>query len=273
MGAKRHLDVLIVNPRKVETGLDLIRFATILFFVVVRVVWGKSRRLVYSGAAAFLLIDLSFFAANTTKILHGGWVPIALAVFMFTLLSTWRRGRELSLAKIAEKDIGRAQLMEQIERDRPTRLTGTAVYLTALSDGMPRPLVHNLTRLNAIHEHVILFTSFTRAVPVVPASKRLIVTDLGHGIVRLVEAHGFMESPDLPRTLELARTRQLIAVDPPDRVTYFLSDTFMNITDAPGLARWRKRLFAFMSRNSLHAAQFMKVPPERVIQIGMPLDL
>jgi len=245
---------------------------TILFFVVVRVVWQKARWVVLLGGGAFLLIDLTFFAANTTKILHGGWVPIALAAAVFTVLSTWRTGRELALRRIAQRDIGRAELMDRIDREKPLRLPGTAVYLTALSDGMPRPLVHNLARLNAIHSEVILFTSLTRGVPVVPASKRITVTDLGHGITRLVDERGFMESPDLPRTLELARDRHLLAVDP-DQVTYFLSDTLLNITDEPGLARWRKRLFAFMSRNSLHAAQFMRVPQERVVQIGTPLDI
>lgn len=245
---------------------------TILFFVLVRVVWRRSWAVVLGGAGAFLALDLAFLGANAAKILHGGWVPIAIAAVVFTLLSTWRKGRELALRRIAQQDIGLPQLREIIAREKPVRLPGTAVYLTALSDGMPRPLVHNLRRLNAIHEEVILFTSITRAIPVVPASKRLTVTQLGDGITRVVSAHGFMEATDLPRSLELAGAQHLLSVDP-DHVIYFLSDTMMNVTDAPGMARWRKRLFAFMSRNSLHAAQFMRIPPERFVQIGTPLDL
>ncbi len=245
---------------------------TILAFVVVRVVWKKPLWLALCGAAAFLVVDLAFFAANVTKFLHGGWFPIAVAVVVFILLSTWRRGRSLALTRIAEADVSTGELLQSIAVEQPLRVPGTAVYLTALSDGMPRPLVYNLSHHKVVHEQVVLFTSLTRAVPVVADDRRLTVTELGEGFVRVVAGYGFMELPDLPQALSLARDRRLIDIDL-GTTSYFLSDTILNVTSGGGMAVWRKRLFAFMSRNSMHAAQFMRVPSDRVVEVGTPIEI
>jgi KUP system potassium uptake protein len=245
---------------------------TILAFVVVRVVWKKPKWLAISGAAAFLVVDLAFFAANTTKILHGGWFPIAMALVAFTLLSTWRKGRRIALKKMAEEDVVTGDFFQRLAMDPPHRVPGTAVYLTALSDGMPRPLVFNLTHNHILHENVILFTTITRAVPIVPDEKRLTITELGHGIVRIVAGYGFMQQPDVPEALKLARDRGKLPIDA-DGASYFLSSTNLAVSDGPGMWKWRKRLFALMSRNSMHAAQFMRVPKGQLIEIGTPIDI
>ena len=245
---------------------------TILAFVVVRVVWKKPKWLAISGAAVFLVVDLAFFAANTTKILHGGWFPIAIALVAFTLLSTWRKGRRIALKKMAEEDVVTGDFFQRLTMDPPHRVPGTAVYLTALSDGMPRPLVFNLTHNHILHEHVILFTTITRAVPIVTDEKRLTITELEHGIVRVVAGYGFMQQPDVPEALKLARDRGRLPIDA-DGASYFLSSTNLTVADGPGMWKWRKRLFALMSRNSMHAAQFMRVPKGQLIEIGTPIDI
>lgn len=245
---------------------------TILAFVVVRVVWKKPKWLAITGALAFLVVDLAFFAANTTKILHGGWFPIVIAVIVFTLLSTWRKGRRIALRKMAEEDVVTGEFFQRIALDPPTRVPGTAVYLTALSDGMPRPLVYNMTHNHVLHEHVVLFTTITRGVPYVNDAKRLTITELGHGIVRVVAGYGFMQQPDVPEALRLARDNGKLPIDA-DGASYFLSSTNLTVTDEPGLAKWRKRLFAVMSRNSMHAAQFMRVPKAQLVEIGTPIDI
>jgi KUP system potassium uptake protein len=243
---------------------------TILAFVVVRVVWKRPLWVALAGAAAFLTVDLLFFSANVTKILHGGWVPIVVAAIVFTLLATWRRGREIVLGRIAAMDVSTGDFLQRVAVDPPTRVPGTAVYLTAISDGLPRPLVHNLEHNHVMHENVILYTSLTRQVPRVPLEKQLTITEVGDGIVRVVAGHGFMDKPNVPAELAMARTRG-VPVDP-ETTSYFLSDVTLSPTGPGRMAGWRKRLFALMSRNSMNAGKYLQVPSDRAIAIGTQLE-
>ena len=243
---------------------------TILACVVVRIVWKKPKWLAVGAAAAFLVVDLAFFSANITKILHGGWVPIVVAAVVFTLLATWRRGREVVLARIGKMDVPTGEFLQRLALKPPVRCPGTAVYLTAISDGLPRPLVHNLELNNVMHENVILYTSLTRPEPRVPPEKMLTITELGQGIVRVVAWHGFMDQPDVPADLALA-SRRGVPIDP-DATWYFLSDITLNPTGTERMAGWRKRLFALLSRNSMNAGKYLQVPSDRAVAIGTQLD-
>jgi KUP system potassium uptake protein len=248
-----------------------ITITTLLFFYVVRNHWGKPLWQAAAGAGAFLIVDGLFLAANATKLLYGAWLPLLIGVGAFTVLATWRRGRELTLARIAEMDVPTGEFLHRIAVEQPVRVPGTAVYLTALSDGMPRPLVHNLAHNHVLHEHVVLYTSLTRGVPRVPPERQLTITEMEEGIVRVIAAHGFMDRPNVPAELALARRQGLdIGLDD---ISYFLSDITLT-PDGPGrMARWRKRLFSLLSRNSMNAAQYLQVPSDRAIAIGTQLDL
>jgi KUP system potassium uptake protein len=244
---------------------------TILAFIVVRLLWHKPLWIVITGAAAFLTVDLTFFAANTIKIVHGGWFPLAIALIVFTALTTWRRGRSLMKERIREKEIPLATFIESLRTNPPIRVPGCGVFLTAVGGGTPRALIHNLEHNHILHQKVVIFTARTLNVPIAPVDGRLQVEHLWHGLRRVTASYGFQEIPDVPETLRAAEALGL-DIDP-DSATYFLNRVSFVSTPKPGMARWRERLFAMMSRNSTSAAQFFNIPSEQIAELGMQIDL
>ncbi len=244
---------------------------TLLAFIVVRLLWHKPLWLVIAGATAFLTVDLTFFAANTIKIVHGGWFPLAIAALVFTALTTWRRGRGLMRERIQEKEIPLANFVRTLSTSPPVRVPGCAVFLTAVEGGTPRALIHNLEHNHVLHQKVVIFTARTLNVPIAPDDARLKVEHLWHGLRRVTASYGFQELPDVPRTL---RNAEALGLDiDPDSATYFLNRVSFVSTAKPGMARWRERLFATMSRNSTSAAQFFNIPSEQIAELGMQIDL
>ena len=208
---------------------------TILAFVVVRTMWRKPLPLVLAGAAFFLTVDLAFFAANTTKILHGGWFPLAIAAIVFTSLTTWRRGRALVTQRMKEDEQPLEQFLARCAAEPPTRVEGTAVFLSAIGAGTPRALQHNVEHNHVLHQHVVLFTATTLGVPTVPDEQRFTVDDLGHGIARVHATFGFQDDYDIPRVLQLAQDHGLdIDVT---HASYFLNRVALLPTGRGGMAR------------------------------------
>jgi KUP system potassium uptake protein len=244
---------------------------TILAFVVIRMLWKKPLWMVITGATGLLLVDLAFFGANTTKILHGGWFPLVVAALIFIALTTWRRGRELLNERMRSRQIPLDVLIERIVRDPPVRVPGCAVFLASVGTGVPRALLHNLEHNHVLQQKVVLFTARTLNVPFAPDEERLQIEYLGHGLRRVTAAYGFQELPDVPATLRLARDRGL-DIDPAG-VSYFLNRVSFVSSPIPGMARWRERLFAAMSRNSKSAALFFRIPSEQIVELGMQVDL
>ena len=252
---------------------------TVLAFVVIRTLWRKPLWVVVAGAVGFLIVDLGFLAANTTKILHGGWFPIVMGFVVFTLLSTWWRGRALALQRLAERemplDLFLKLLRAQQARGGPgipvARIPGTAVYLTALDGGTPLPLNRNIEHHHVLHEHVVLFTSAVKNVPTVAHGDRLEIHELGQGIVRVVASYGFQEQPNVPDALRLAAAAG-VNIDP-ERASYFLGHVTLNPVDSEGMALWRKRLFAIMSKTSFRASGYLGVPSNQVVEVGTQVDI
>jgi KUP system potassium uptake protein len=252
---------------------------TVLAFVVIRTLWRKPLWLVVVGAVAFLLVELTFLAANTTKILHGGWFPIVMGLVIFTLLSTWWRGRVLTLQRLADREMPLERFLKLLRAQQARggpgmpveRVPGTAVYLTALDGGTPLPLNRNIEHNHVLHDHVVLFTSAVKNVPTVPDADRLETTELGQGIVRMVASYGFQEQPDVPAALQLAADSG-VNIDP-SRASYFLGHVTLNPVDSEGMALWRKRLFASMSKNSFRASSYLGVPSDRVVEVGTQVDI
>ena len=244
---------------------------TVLAFVVVRLLWRKPWWVVILGASAFLVVDLMFFAANISKIFHGGWFPLVIAALVFTALTTWRKGRQLLTERMRAKDIPFDEFMRRISESPPVRVPGSAVYLSASDKGVPRALLHNVEHYHALHQKVVLFTARTLNLPVAPDEDRLRVEHLFHGFRRVTASYGFQELPDIPQTLRAAR-EQGLDIDP-DTVTYFLNRVNFVSSKIPGMAPWRERLFATMSRNSTSAAQFFSIPSDRIVELGMQVDL
>jgi KUP system potassium uptake protein len=244
---------------------------TILFFVVVRLLWRKPLWLAIAGAMAFLTVDLGFFAANIPKITHGGWFPLAIASLVFTTLMTWRAGRGLLRERMLTGEKPIDAFLAKLATDPPARVPGTAVFLTSTGPDTPRALLHNVQHNHVLHEHVVLFTAVTEGRPSVPPAEQLVITDLGQGVTRIVAHRGFQEAANIPATLEVARERG-VDIDP-DKASYFLNHVTISAGNKPGLARWRKILFATLNRNASGAAEFFALPADRVVELGTRIEL
>jgi KUP system potassium uptake protein len=244
---------------------------TMLAYLVARGAWGVRRVVAGSIALFFFLIELSFFGANLLKVAHGGWFPLVVGAVVYTILSTWKRGRALLASRMREKLYPFDQFLQDIETFPPQRVTGTAVFMTSNLTGTPPTLLHNLQHNKVLHERVILLTVVTSDTPYVAPEKRTQVEVLGHGFYRLTVRYGFMEEPDVPEALSQASTHGF-KVDLND-TTFFLGLETLLATRRPGLPLWRERLFVLIARNAVRANAFFKIPPERVVELGMQVEL
>jgi KUP system potassium uptake protein len=245
---------------------------TILAYVIARQVWGWDRVVAGPIAVFFLLADLAFVTGNALKVLHGGWVALGIAVVIFTLLSTWKTGRQVLSARLLERAYPLARLLDRIERHPPLRVPGTAVFMSGTSMGVPPPFLHNLEYNKVMHEQVILLTVRTTETPHVSPEKRSHVERLAEGVYRVMLDYGFMEQPDVPLALgNLPEESGLRVIIP--QTAFFLGRETLLATGRPGMFVWRERLFAFMSRNAQRATAFFKIPPERVVEIGIQVEL
>jgi KUP system potassium uptake protein len=220
---------------------------------------------------SFLVADIPFFAANIVKVDHGGWFPLLIAAIVFTLTSTWKRGREILYDRLREGMLPIDEFVADLEANPPVRVPGTAVFMTGTSMGVPHALLHNLKHNHVLHERVILLTAVTEEVPRIRPAERADVTALGQGIFRIIAHYGFMESPDIPNLFEELRLKDIIINV--DESTFFLGSETLIPTERPGMAIWREWLFAFMSRNAQKATAFFNIPANRVMEIGVQIEL
>jgi KUP system potassium uptake protein len=244
---------------------------TMLAYLVARGAWGVRRVVAGSIALFFFLIEFSFFGANLLKVAHGGWFPLVVGAVVYTLLSTWKRGRALLASRMRERLYPFDQFLRDIEAYPPQRVTGTAVFMTSNLTGTPPTLLHNLQHNKVLHERVILLTVVTSDIPYVAANKRTEIETLGHGFYRLTVRYGFMEEPDVPDALARASS-QGFKIDL-DETTFFLGLETLLATRRPGLPLWRERLFVLIARNAVRANAFFKIPPDRVVELGMQVEL
>ena len=244
---------------------------SILFFVVARDRWGWPLWKAGSLLALFLTFDLGFFAACAAKIATGGWFPLAVAVVVFTVMTTWKKGRAVLGARIASETLPVDLFIADIEMTKPYRVKGTAVFLTSTRRGMPNVLLHHFKHNKVLHEQVVLLCMVTDAVPEVADADRLRYKNFGQGFWGITAHYGFMETPDVP---ELMRNCSPIGlrISPAETSYYLGRETLLPIRDQ-SLAFWRKRLFRFLSRNSRSATDFFSIPANRVVEIGTQIEL
>jgi KUP system potassium uptake protein len=252
---------------------------TLLFFVVVHTVWKRSLGLAITGAALFLVVDLSFFAANLTKLVHGGWFPIVIAVSVFTILMTWQRGRAIVTRNRMLAEGSLTAFINELDHGDPpiVRVPGCAVFLNASHDTVPLALRFNVKHNHVLHERVVIVTVESKRVPHVAVADRIVVDDLGDpydGILLLRARFGFQDAIDVPAALRLAVAAggESAGVDV-DHASFFLSRITIVPTDAPGMAAWRKRLFVGLSRNAASPASYFGLPEDRVIALGSEVEL
>ncbi len=246
---------------------------TIFLFFVARRVWRWSRLASIALLIPFLTIDTTFFTSNLLKIPDGGWLPVIFAITIYTLMDTWRKGRRLLGLKLAEEVFGVDLFLTSLSgAHAPTRVPGTAVFLTASTSGVPRALMHNLKHNKVLHENVILLTVEAERIPYVPPGERVDSESLGMGLYRVHIRYGFFEQPDVPAALEQIDS-PYFAYDPMD-TTFFLGRESLIIGPSHAqMARWRRTLFAFIAKNALNAANFFRLPPNRVVEMGYQIEI
>ncbi len=242
-----------------------------LFYLVCRMRWGYSQTRALAFLVPFLIIDLSFFAANAAKIADGGWFPLAIGIGVFVVMTTWWRGR-VELSKLIDSgSLASDVFMSGLELDPPPRVRGTAVFMTSGADGIPNVLLHHLKHNQVLHSQVVLFSIDIAPVPIVDTMKRLDIKAMGHGFFRVVARVGFMQSPDVP--MLLARCEAKGITTQPLTTTYYLGRQTLLTHGAAKIARWRKLLFAFLSRNARPPTAFFNLPPNRVVELGLQIEL
>ncbi|HEY5317007.1 MAG TPA: potassium transporter Kup [Solirubrobacteraceae bacterium] len=252
---------------------------TILFLAVARFLWHKPKRLIAIGAVAFLIIELTFFAANVTKVVHGGWLPLAIALIVFTLLTTWRKGREIVTANRIKEEGPLLDFVEYVDSpDCPARrVPGTAVFPNANPKTTPLALRANVEHNHVLHQQVVIIRIEVERVPHIPRSKRLARDKLGSphdGITGLVARFGFQDDPDIPATLRLAAGQDLLEGDVDlDHASYFLSHITIVPSGHSGMRTWRKKLFLFMAHNAANPATYFRLPDERTVTMGELIEL
>ncbi len=244
---------------------------TILAYVVARQVWHWSRWTAGVITAVFITIDLAFFGANLLKVLHGGWVPLVIATLVFSLLSTWKTGRMVLGTRLRERAYPFDLFLKDLNRTRPHRVPGTAIFMTGSGAGVPPTLIHNLRHNKVLHANIVLLTVTTEDVPHVSKERAIELEPLSAGFFRVTLRYGFMEEPSVPEAISDARARGL-PIDKDD-ITYFLGRETLLPANHPGMAPWREKLFALMSRNAMRATAFFRIPPERVVELGMQVEL
>jgi KUP system potassium uptake protein len=244
---------------------------TILAFTVAWALWKWSLPAVFGGAAFFLTIDLAFFGANVPKIVDGGWFPLAIGLLVFTLLTTWKRGRELLFQRMQSDDIDLGSFIEGVAAFEHHRVPGTAIFMHATGKGVPHALLHNLSHNKVLHERVVILRAITEEVPSVPDAERIRLTDLGNHFYRLEIRFGFREEPDIPKALKLCDALGLHFEMM--ETSFFLSRETLIPTKMPGMALWRENLFATMAQNAESAMRFFKLPVNRVVELGTQIEI
>ena len=244
---------------------------TILSTTVARRNWRWPSALVFPLMAAMLLIDVPLFASNALKLTHGGWLPLLIGLLMFFLMTTWKRGRELLIERLNEQAIPLEGFVEGLEAYPPTRVEGTAIFLTSTLKGVPHALLHNLKHNKVLHERVVMMTIRTLDEPYVPEEKRVKISRLSQSFWQVEAFYGFKETPDAHQILE-ACARQDLPFDLMDS-SFFLSRETLISTDRPGMARWREKIYVWMSKNALRATDFFQIPTNRVVELGAQIEL
>lgn len=245
--------------------------ATLLAAVVFRKVWGWS--LLHTGLliGLFLIIDLAFFSANLLKIMDGGWFPLLIGIVIFTVMSTWKRGRALLLDKLKKESMALDPFIESIANHPPTRVPGNAVFLTQNPEGVPHSLLHNLKHNKVLHERVVLLTVKIEDIPHTEPEDRIRVEDLTSGFYRVMVYYGFKDDPDIPAEIELLKD-QGIELDSMS-TSFFIGKESLIATRDSDMAYWREKLFVGMFRNADSITNHFNLPPNRVIELGAQVTL
>ncbi len=253
-------------------AVSLTMLITTLFMIVVmRRLWLWPRTVVILIAIPFLFMDLIFFGSNMLKIEEGGWVPLAISAGFIIMMTTYFRGREILGRKMAEAAISIDLFINDVATSKPHRVPGVAIFLTGNPNGIPRTLLHNYKHNKILHDQIVFITIQTEDIPHVAEEERTQLTVLPEGFYQLSVRYGFSEDPDLP---SLLKTLKIEGLDlDPMKVTFFLGRETLILVHNQNMRTWRKLLFSYLSRNAWDASKFFRIPPNRVIEVGIQVEL
>jgi KUP system potassium uptake protein len=244
---------------------------TLLTFFVVRYGWGYSLGVCLFSTSFFMFIDAAFFSANMLKFVEGGWFPLAMGTLLFTLMVTWRRGREILFWHLKASAIDLKPFLKSLFAAPPARVEGTAVFLAGTLDSVPRAMLHNLAHNKVLHERVVFMTVVIKDIPWVPFGERIELEPLGRNCYQLKINFGFKNQPDVPRALRLCKS-QGIEFNMME-TSFFVSREKVIPTPGDGMALWRERLFAAMTRNAGSIVDYFSIPANRVIELGTQVEI
>jgi KUP system potassium uptake protein len=244
---------------------------TILTFFVIRYKWHLPLLLCWVATGFFLLIDATLFAANTLKVMQGGWFPLLLGAGMLTVMLTWEQGRQMVFANLQGRAIPVSEFLQSLFVAPPLRVQGTAVFFRAQGEGVPHAMLHNLSHNKILHERTVFLTVFNADIPTIPVSQRVQVEPLGHEFYQLNVQYGFKDDRDIPHALELCKAHGL-EFEMMD-TSFFISRQTVIPTPGAGMALWREALFATIYRNARDAADYYRVPTNRVIELGTQVEI
>ena len=246
---------------------------TLLLALLAKSTWTRARWWVLPVCAVVLVVDVGFLVANGAKFFHGAWFPIALGLLVFTVLRTWRRGRELLTAEVRKEGIQLDTFLPGLMLAPPVRVPGTAVFLTASPDVVPHALLHNLKHNKVLHERNVFLTVETLGVPYAPREKRMKIAPIaGDDFHRVIIRYGFMETPDVPVALMRSCDQCDLTFNPMD-TTYFVSRESIVAGRHRGMPIWRDKLFAFLHRNAAPATSFFRIPGNRLVELGAQVEI
>lgn len=219
----------------------------------------------------FLIIDIAFFGANLLKIAHGGWVPLVIGAAIYLLMTTWQKGRQILAARLKERSLPLEDFCQKILANPPIRVPGTAIYMAGDPWGAPIPLLHNLKHNKVLHERIALLTIQTLEVPVVPKKDRVHIEEVAPNFYRILVHYGFKEIPKMKHILEACRQREIHFKL--DETTFVLGRETILPSQIPGMALWREKIFAIMTKNAQRPTTFFKIPPNQVIEVGIQVEI
>ena len=248
---------------------------TLLFYFAARRLWNWSVLRAGALCAVLLAAEVSFLAANRTKVMEGGWLPLVIGAAVFLLMSTWKKGRHLlrvnSPQTLSLRDLIVSTTALGRESGLPARVPGTALFLSARSEGAPLSLLHNLKHNRVLHERNIVLTVVTDRIPYVRRASRIEIKALPENFFRIIAHFGFMETPAMSEIIACCETRNFVIEE--QKTSFFLGLETIVCTNKPGMARWREHLFAAMSRHAQKPAEFFKLPVNRVIELGQRVEI
>ena len=244
---------------------------TLLTFFVVRYGWHYSWFVAIGATSFFLVFDVTLFASTSLKIVSGGWFTLVISAVMVTIMLTWRKGRELVFDNLKAHLIPLPEFLGSLFNTPPHRVSGTAVFFRAEGDGVPHAMLHNLLHNKVLHKRVVFLTVISTDIPFVPTSERIKVEPLGNDCYQVDLLYGFVESRNVPADLELAAQYGL-AFEPME-TSYFIARQNIIATPGAGMAMWREGLYASMARNARDAADYFKLPSNRVIELGTQVEI